>query len=82
MCASIYLSQDLIAKNRTDVESWYEYGAFCMRVGDTSKAEESFRELVSIDQHHEKALIVLGVLSMLSERFADVCISTTSLSCA
>ena len=43
-----------------------------MRVGDTSKAEESFRELISIDQQHEKGLILLGILSMLSDRFAEV----------
>jgi hypothetical protein len=64
--------QDLVAQNRLDIASWFDYGAFCMRVGDLSKAEECFREVVSIDQRHEQSLILLGVLSFLAVRYAEV----------
>jgi hypothetical protein len=62
----------LIAKNRTDISNWYDYGTFCMRVGDTSKAEECFREVVSMDQVHEQALILLGCLALVAEHYSEV----------
>ena len=61
--------QDIVAKNRGDVQSWYEYGTFCMRIGDMSKAEECLREVVTIDQQHVSALIMLGVVAAQTERF-------------
>ena len=63
--------QDLIAMNRTDVGNWFDYGTFCMRVGDASKAEECFRQVVSLEQQHEHALILLGVLALAEERFEE-----------
>ena len=60
--------------------SWYDYGAFCMRVGDASKAEECFRETVALDQQNENALILLGVLAMAEEHYAEV-ILKSSLRC-
>ena len=64
--------QDLIAQNRLDVSSWFDFGSFCMRVGDMSKAEECFREVVSIDQQHEPSLILLGVLAYSAQRYTEV----------
>ena len=61
--------QECIARMRTDVESWYDYGCFCMRAGDFAKAEECFREGVALDQKHGPSIMLAAVIAWSNEQF-------------
>lgn len=56
--------QDCIAKTTNDVNLWFDYGAFCMRMGDTSRAEECFREAVSINSQHVPSLLMCAAMAL------------------
>jgi len=61
--------QECIARRKTDVSCWYEYGCFCMRSGDVAKAEECFREAVSLDQTHGPSLLLAAIIAWMNEQF-------------
>jgi tetratricopeptide (TPR) repeat protein len=61
--------QECIARLRTDVECWYDYGCFCMRAGDFAKAEECFREGVSLNQTHGPSILLAAVIAWANEQF-------------
>ncbi|XP_052275784.1 cilia- and flagella-associated protein 70-like isoform X5 [Dreissena polymorpha] len=60
--------QERIARNRNDPSHWFDYGTFCLYINDITKAEECFRECVSIDQKHLQGLLLYGVVCTLLEK--------------
>jgi len=61
--------QECIARRKTDVSCWYDYGCFCMRIGDIAKADECFREAVSINQAHGPSMLLAAVIAWMNEQF-------------
>lgn len=61
--------QECISRMRTDVGCWYDYGCFCMRAGDYAKAEECFREGVSLDQNHGPSIMLAALIAWSNEQF-------------
>eukprot|EP00043_Microstomoeca_roanoka_P001799 m.34671 g.34671 ORF g.34671 m.34671 type:complete len:901 (+) comp11049_c0_seq3:276-2978(+) len=57
-----------VQRFENDAETWFEYGTFCARVGDYSKAEECLRNAVSLTQTFPSALAVLGMIAVLDGR--------------
>lgn len=49
---------------KNDALLWFDYGAFCTRKGDLGKAEECFRESISINPEHMDSLLSLACLLM------------------
>lgn len=60
--------QERIARNKNDPDHWLDYGTFCLYLNDLSKAEECFREAISIDQRHLHALLLNGIVCSMLER--------------
>ncbi|XP_070577266.1 cilia- and flagella-associated protein 70-like isoform X4 [Ptychodera flava] len=60
--------QERIARNRNDGDHWFDYGTFCMLINDISKAEECFKETVSINQSHVNGLLLYGIVCAMEER--------------
>nr|XP_006824936.1 PREDICTED: tetratricopeptide repeat protein 18-like [Saccoglossus kowalevskii] len=60
--------QERIARNRNDADAWFDYGTFCLLVGDAAKAEECFKETVSINQQHVYGLLLYGIVCAMEER--------------
>ena len=46
----VYLQR--IARDKNDPDNWIDYGVFCLYINNLSKAEECFRQCVSINQSH------------------------------
>ncbi|KNC51493.1 tetratricopeptide repeat domain 18 [Thecamonas trahens ATCC 50062] len=63
--------QERIARASQNVEFWYDYGVFCLRVNDTYKADECFREAISLDDKHIPSLKVYGMLCATLDKFAE-----------
>ncbi|GLC67227.1 hypothetical protein PLESTF_000531100 [Pleodorina starrii] len=61
----------LLAKN--DAQVWYEYGTFCLRRGAASRgrAEQAFREALSLEPTHRPALLALLGCSVAEGRATD-----------
>ena len=49
---------------KDDAQLWSDYGAFCTRKGDLGRAEECFRESISLDPDHMDSLLSLACLLM------------------
>ncbi|XP_077996402.1 cilia- and flagella-associated protein 70-like isoform X2 [Glandiceps talaboti] len=60
--------QERIARNRNDADVWFDYGTFCLLINDISKAEECFKETVSINQTHVNGLMLYGIVCAMEER--------------
>lgn len=65
------LYQERIARDRLRPQHWYDYGVFSLSTGDVGKAEECFRETVSLEQTHLNGLMMLGVVTALQERHQE-----------
>ncbi|XP_033101103.1 cilia- and flagella-associated protein 70-like isoform X2 [Anneissia japonica] len=60
--------QERLAQNRNDADNWFDYGTFCLLINDISKAEECFKETISIQQQHLSGLLLYGVVCAMEER--------------
>ncbi|XP_063957993.1 cilia- and flagella-associated protein 70-like isoform X2 [Lytechinus pictus] len=59
--------QERIARNRNDADHWFDYGCFCLYINDIAKAEECFKETISINQQHLYGLLLYGVVCAMEE---------------
>lgn len=50
-----------IAQDQHNIQYWLDYGAFCLLLEDTFKAQECFREALSLDPHHVRRCCVFPV---------------------
>ncbi|XP_038074225.1 cilia- and flagella-associated protein 70-like isoform X4 [Patiria miniata] len=60
--------QERLARNRNDADYWFDYGTFCLLINDVAKAEECFKETVSINAQHLHGLLLYGVVCSIEER--------------
>ncbi|XP_072032330.1 cilia- and flagella-associated protein 70-like isoform X2 [Amphiura filiformis] len=60
--------QERLARNRNDADHWFDYGTFCLLISDITKAEECFKETVSINPQHLHGLLLYGVVCAMEER--------------
>lgn len=66
--------QERIAISSIEEETknfWFDYGVFSMRVNDLAKAEQSFRETLSIDMSHLPCLQLYGVLLCMRNQYKE-----------
>ena len=62
-----------MARYRSDVDAWHDYGMFASRAGDHARAEQCFREVLAMQQTHLPALLAAAAVAVVGRRFADVC---------
>ncbi|XP_033886526.3 cilia- and flagella-associated protein 70 isoform X1 [Acipenser ruthenus] len=63
--------QERLARDRSNPDHWFDYGAFCLLISDHAKAEDCFHHAVAIDQRHLHSLLLCGVLAEMRGCFAD-----------
>ena len=63
--------QERISLNKNDPECWLDYGCFCLFIDDTKKAQECFKEVVSIDQKHFIGLVLNGCMALFTDDFTS-----------
>ncbi|XP_050397153.1 cilia- and flagella-associated protein 70 [Patella vulgata] len=60
--------QERIAREKNNADNWYDYGTFNLHINDITKAEECFKECISINQKHLYGLMMYGVVCSLLDR--------------
>ena len=73
--------QERLARDRGDADFWYDYGVFLTSINDLVKAEECFRECLSISRTHIDGLTMCGVVCTLLEehQLALTCFETVTV---
>nr|XP_023666401.1 cilia- and flagella-associated protein 70 isoform X2 [Paramormyrops kingsleyae] len=66
LAATFY--QERLARDQRNPEHWFDYGVFHMLTRDYLKAEECFREAVSISPVHLPSLLMCGILAEMAGR--------------
>ncbi|KAJ6659715.1 hypothetical protein lerEdw1_018430 [Lerista edwardsae] len=68
--ASTYY-QERLSRDRQDIQSWLDYGAFCLLIEDNLKAQECFREAVALDPHNVPGLLLCGIMAVMLEHYDE-----------
>ncbi|XP_072205153.1 cilia- and flagella-associated protein 70 [Excalfactoria chinensis] len=68
--ASLY-HQQRIAKDQRNIQYWLDYGAFCLLLEDTLKAQECFREALSLDPRHVRSLLLCGIVAVMLQHYEE-----------
>uniref|UniRef100_A0A8B9IGJ3 Cilia and flagella associated protein 70 n=1 Tax=Anser cygnoides TaxID=8845 RepID=A0A8B9IGJ3_ANSCY len=50
---------------------WLDYGAFCLLLEDTTKAQECFREALSLDPRHVRSLLLCGIVAVVLQHYEE-----------
>lgn len=61
--------QERIARDRNDPDHWLDFGVFCLSIDDVSRAEECFRECISIDQRHLEGLLLYAITVSMQQKY-------------
>ncbi|XP_015774260.1 PREDICTED: cilia- and flagella-associated protein 70-like [Acropora digitifera] len=63
--------QERLSRSKNDPDHWFDYGTFCLLIGDYGKAEECFKETLSIAQKHVPGLLMYGCMALMNERYEE-----------
>lgn len=74
--------QERLSRNKNDPDHWFDYGAFCLLIGDFGKAEECFKETVAIAQKHVPGLLMHGCMSLMNEKYEEAETFLEAATCA
>ncbi|KAH9509070.1 Cilia- and flagella-associated protein 70 [Bulinus truncatus] len=67
LAATFY--KERIARDKNDADCWFDFGTFNLYIHDIPKAEECFKECISLNQSHLYGLMLYGVVCMMTERY-------------
>ncbi|NXE98122.1 CFA70 protein, partial [Menura novaehollandiae] len=68
--ASLY-HQQRIAQDQRNIQSWLDYGAFCLLHEDTTKAQECFQQALSLDPQDIQSLLLCGIVSVMLQHYEE-----------
>ncbi|PFX12892.1 Tetratricopeptide repeat protein 18, partial [Stylophora pistillata] len=71
-----------LSRNKNDPDHWFDYGAFCLLIGDFGKAEECFKETVAIAQKHVPGLLMYGCISLMNAKYEEAETFLEAATCA
>ncbi|XP_038599925.1 cilia- and flagella-associated protein 70 isoform X3 [Tachyglossus aculeatus] len=63
--------QERLSRDRPNLDHWLDYGAFCLLVDEPVKAQECFREAVSLNHTHVQSILLCGVLAVMLEHYEE-----------
>ncbi|KAI8618763.1 hypothetical protein BC830DRAFT_1107404 [Chytriomyces sp. MP71] len=63
--------QERIAKYEDSLQTWFDYGAFCMRSGQSSKGVECFKEILARNAKHVPSLLAYGAICTSMENYEE-----------
>ncbi|XP_064376548.1 cilia- and flagella-associated protein 70 isoform X2 [Dromaius novaehollandiae] len=78
--ASLY-HQQRVARDQHNIQYWLDYGAFCLLLEETIKAQECFREALRLDPHHVQSLLLCGIVAVTLQRYEEAEIFFEDASC-
>ncbi|NXX23214.1 CFA70 protein, partial [Podargus strigoides] len=68
--ASLYHQQRL-ARDQRNIQYWLDYGAFCLLLEETDKAQECFQQALSLDLHHIQSLLLCGIVAVMLQHYEE-----------
>ncbi|XP_076206907.1 cilia- and flagella-associated protein 70 isoform X1 [Aptenodytes patagonicus] len=68
--ASLY-HQQRVAQDQCNIQYWLDYGAFCLLLEETIKAQECFQQALSLDPHHIQSLLLCGVAAVVLQHYEE-----------
>ncbi|KAM9291192.1 cilia- and flagella-associated protein 70 [Morus bassanus] len=68
--ASLY-HQQRVAQDQCNIQYWLDYGAFCLLLEETTKAQECFQQALSLDPHHIQSLLLCGVVAVMLQHYEE-----------
>ncbi|KFV50279.1 Tetratricopeptide repeat protein 18, partial [Gavia stellata] len=68
--ASLYHQQRL-AQDQHNIQYWLDYGAFCLLIEETTKAQECFQQALSLDPHHIQSLLLCGIVAVVLQHYEE-----------
>ncbi|XP_010077987.1 PREDICTED: tetratricopeptide repeat protein 18, partial [Pterocles gutturalis] len=68
--ASLY-HQQRVAQDQLNIQHWLDYGAFCLLLEETTKAQECFRQALSLDTHHIPSLLLCGITAVVLQHYEE-----------
>ncbi|NWU59970.1 CFA70 protein, partial [Dromas ardeola] len=68
--ASVY-HQKRLDQDQRNIQHWLDYGAFRLLLEETTKAQECFRQALSLDPHHIQSLLLCGVVAVMLQRYEE-----------
>ncbi|XP_068062591.1 cilia- and flagella-associated protein 70 isoform X3 [Anomalospiza imberbis] len=68
--ASLFYTQR-IARDQRDIQSWLDYGAFCLLYEDATKALECFQQALCLDPQHIQSLLLCGIVAVKLQRYEE-----------
>ncbi|NWX28506.1 CFA70 protein, partial [Notiomystis cincta] len=66
--ASLFYKQR-IARDQRSIQSWLDYGAFCLLYEDATKAQECFQQALSLDPQHIQSLLLCGIVAVKLQHY-------------
>ncbi|XP_074742637.1 cilia- and flagella-associated protein 70 isoform X3 [Strix uralensis] len=68
--ASLY-HQQRVAQDQHNIQYWLDYGAFCLLLEETTKAQECFQQALSLDPHHIQSLLLCGIVAVTLQHYEE-----------
>ncbi|NXW63916.1 CFA70 protein, partial [Eurystomus gularis] len=68
--ASLY-HQQRVAQDQCNIQYWLDYGAFCLLLEETTKAQECFQQALSLDPHHIHSLLLCGIVAVALQHYEE-----------
>ncbi|XP_070616887.1 cilia- and flagella-associated protein 70 isoform X3 [Erythrolamprus reginae] len=68
--ASTY-HQERLSRNPQDIQSWLDYGAFCLLTENNLKAQECFREAVGLDANRLPSVLLCGIMAVMLQNYEE-----------
>ncbi|XP_075292527.1 cilia- and flagella-associated protein 70 isoform X3 [Opisthocomus hoazin] len=68
--ASLYHQQRL-AQDQHNIQYWLDYGAFCLLLEETTKAQECFQQALSLDLNHIQSLLLCGIVAVMLQHYEE-----------
>ncbi|XP_074454131.1 cilia- and flagella-associated protein 70 isoform X1 [Larus michahellis] len=78
--ASVY-HQKRLDQDQRNIQHWLDYGAFRLLLEETTKAQDCFRQALSLDPHHIQSLLLCGVVAVMLQHYAEAEIFFESACC-
>uniref|UniRef100_A0A8D0KW15 Cilia and flagella associated protein 70 n=1 Tax=Strix occidentalis caurina TaxID=311401 RepID=A0A8D0KW15_STROC len=54
-----------------NIQYWLDYGAFCLLLEETTKAQECFQQALSLDPHHIQSLLLCGIVAVKLQHYEE-----------
>ncbi|NXB03961.1 CFA70 protein, partial [Cnemophilus loriae] len=63
--------KERIARDQHSIQSWLDYGAFCLLYEDATKAQECFQQAVCLDPKHIQSLLLCGIVAVKLQHYEE-----------